>query len=517
MTDFSRCVDSTGRLLLMDLRPPDKQDGLHVYNPTLKQLEFHNSKALFRAMIGGRGSGKSQGLLWEAVNYLTDYPGCYCLLLRKDFERLKKGLIQDLLTDVPPKLYKYNAQDHIATWFNKSMLFFGHCENGRIEDVSQYLSSSFSFIGVEEAGELPYSIWDFLIGSNRNKVSGPRPTMALASNPYGVGYGWIKRLFIERKPVAVLDKSKSYNPEDYWYNHSTILDNPYQTAKDPEYINRLSLMSPDLRQKMLYGDLDAVPGQYYSNFSVARHTVNLRAEPERIEWQSWQPRWIGSDWGLGHHWVTYWCTLALVRRPDGSRKQCAVVYRELVATDTGIEAYTKTLVESMPHDDRGNLTETIRHVFYSPERFNRTEPQRTPADQFGAALQKYGLPYPVRASNARQAGATFLYSLLDADELIITDNCVNLIRALPSLVRSDKDLQDVEKANTLEDDCYDAVRYALVSMLHSKAKPEEIAHMERMSQIESFEAKFLYHFKHEAEKQQDVVFKPKIASEWAVQ
>lgn len=510
MPDFSRCKTADGKWLLIDFRPLEEQDESHAHQVTPKQRELHLSTARFRAAIGGRGSGKSQFLLWEAVWYCIQHPGCHVLLLRRDFRELAKGLIQDLQTDVPSELYKYNAQDHVATFTGGSKLFFGHCENIRVEDLNQYLSSSFSFIGVEEAGEFPFAIWDFLIGSNRNKVAGPRPTMALATNPYGIGWGWIKQLFIERKPVAELDKSGSYNPDDYFYNHSTLLDNPYLTAKDPDYINRLNLLSSELRQKMLYGDLDAVSGQYYSNFSVARHVVNLRSDPQRIKWESWQPRWIGSDWGLGHNWVTYWASLAQVRRPNGQYKLTAVIYRELTATDSSIRDYAK-LIATHTGD------EAIRYVFYSPERFNRTEPLNTPAQQFGEELRKYGLPFPSRASNARQAGATFLYSLLDADELVITDNCPNLIRALPSLVRSEKDLQDVEKANTLEDDCYDACRYAIVSMLHEREKPEEIRHAEKMQTIPDLQSKFLYNFEYqERRKAQSGPIRPTIAPAWQI-
>src|ERR1700674_4722060 len=127
------------------------------YCPTAIQTELHQSNARFRMGIGGAGSGKSFFLLWEAIqNYLIRFPGCHALLLRKDFAELNKGLIQDLLDKVPNPdncLFQYNASTHIAAFRNGSKLFFGHCENLRVQDLNQYLSSAFSFIGMEEAGE----------------------------------------------------------------------------------------------------------------------------------------------------------------------------------------------------------------------------------------------------------------------------------------------------------------------------------------------------------------------------
>lgn len=521
MPDLARFIDAEGKLNLIDLRPPEKQDESCLFQATPKQVELFKSKARFRMAIGGRGSGKSQFLLWEAVRYLTWYPGCHVLLLRKDFAELSKGLIQDLQNDVPRELYKYNGSDHIATWTNGSKLYFGHCEHLSVKDLNQYLSASFSFIGVEETGEFPFDIWDFLLGSNRNKVEGPTPTMAGATNPYGIGYGWIKTLFVEKRPVAQIEKSESYDNKNYFFNHSTLLDNPYLMRKDPDYINRLNLLSPELRQKMLYGDLDSVSGQYFTNFSIDRHVVPLSHQAERIKWEDWQPAWIGSDWGLAHFWTTYWMRLAMVKYDD-KWKRCCVIYRELVDHEKSIAEYTRDLNHRMMtgRDSYTFQSEKIEHVFFSPERFNRTSPENTPADQFGDELRKYNLPPPSKATDDRVAGATFMYSMLDANELIILDCCPHLIRALPTLIRggdsaSGKNIEDVLKSDTLEDDCYDGARYGIVSKLHERTKPAEVVMREHAMQIADPLAR--HHFVRKQTAQQDKAseyFKPNVGPRW---
>lgn len=51
--------------------------------------------------------------------------------------------------------------------------------------------------------------------------------------------------------------------------------------------------------------------------------------------------------------------------------------------------------------------------------------------------------------------------MLDAGEWLLTNNCVNLIRTLPILVRDSARVEDVEKMDG--DDAADAARYGLIS------------------------------------------------------
>ena len=54
-----------------------------------------------------------------------------------------------------------------------------------------------------------------------------------------------------------------------------------------------------------------------------------------------------------------------------------------------------------------------------------------------------------------------MYQMLDAREWFVTDNCVELIRTLPTLVRDTAKIEDIEKMDG--DDAADAARYGLKS------------------------------------------------------
>lgn len=54
-----------------------------------------------------------------------------------------------------------------------------------------------------------------------------------------------------------------------------------------------------------------------------------------------------------------------------------------------------------------------------------------------------------------------MYQMLDAGEWLLTENCIELIRTLPNLVRDSARVEDVEKMDG--DDPADAARYGLKS------------------------------------------------------
>ena len=59
-----------------------------------------------------------------------------------------------------------------------------------------------------------------------------------------------------------------------------------------------------------------------------------------------------------------------------------------------------------------------------------------------------------------------MYQMLDAGEWLLTDNCIELIRTLPNLIRDPARVEDVEKMDG--DDPADAARYGLKSRLRSR-------------------------------------------------
>lgn len=497
------------------------------YSPWPKQDALHTSAATNILGIGGNGSGKSAFLLGEAIYVCLEFPGADCLLVRKNWKELEKGLILDAKNTLPPSLYRYNDQKHVMTFpGNGSHIFFGHCRTGNERDLAQYLSSAFVFIGIDELGQFSYNAYDFLRSRNRinkgckqNKNGDwPIPRMGGATNPLGPGYGWIKKLWIDSKPVPQMGETQAigdkfyaevhgekvcvYNPEEYFYQHSTVMDNPAQLEKDPQYLDKLMKLAPALRNKALYGDLNSMAGAYFQNFSLDRHVMSLERDRDLYEFQEWQPRWMGGDWGLAHYSAIYWCTQARFRWAHDSPWRTKIcVYRELMVNETGLEEMCGMIEHLTPQSERPML----KSFYLSPERFARDDDPdftMTVAARMGKMLKAFNLPVPEEANDRRVDGAQFIYDKLEKDELIIFDCCPGLINALEVVVRDDpNNLEDVKKTEGQEDDAYDGGRYAIVSPFKPRAKPRELIYQEHLDSIKDPIAARLFSYQHHVEQQ----------------
>jgi phage terminase large subunit len=454
-----------------------------------KQKLFHLSDKKYRLQVGGYGSGKSRPLLWEGVFHCLEYPGSNSLILRKTIPDLKRTVVDKFLSDVPKKLYQfYNQTDHIVYFHpdpvtkKQSKLYLAACE--RDDDVGKFLSTEYVYIGFEELGEFSFAVWDALTGRNRCPIPGSRSCMAGATNPTGVGWGWIKKLWVEKKPFSGM-VAELYNPDDYEYIHSTVDDNPIY-SKDAEYLKTLE-MSP-LAAIRRWGKMDGVSGNYFDNWDETRH----RRAKAKFTFEKWQPIWIGWDYGFGHYACVVFFTKAITKNVLGLPKMVNVVIGELVLQEKTPREQAEAILLSIPQEDRPK----VESVHFSWERFNRTVSNFTVADEVGEILSAGGLPRPTRSNNDRVAGWMKCYSLLDTDEMYLLEDSSTLqppataptvlAESIPLLERNKKKLEDVLKPPgiSLADDIGDAWRMGVAgTLLDEEDKPADVKLREKLASI----------------------------------
>ena len=483
-----------------------------VYTPLPKQQAFHDSTAPYRLHVGGYGSGKTLNLLWEAIITCRMVPSCNCLILRTTSPDIQKTVINKFLNPnlVPRWIYEsYNKNEKIAYFSNGSQLHFGYCQ--RDDDVNQFLSTEYAFIGLEEAGEFSYRVWEHLVGRARlsidiTDVNGNpvKPSMGLTTNPYGNGWGWIKKLFVEKIPMPGMGK---YNPNDYWFVHSTVVDNPY--VYTPEYIEKLESMTGTLRAQALYGDMNQREGQYFPQFNTGQHEGIHVMDPKDIRFKSWEPVWLGGDWGLAHNFPVYWMTKGWIKDHLNGGERCVnVIFRERIFREMNAIQVADEIARACrsEKDERGRIlrvTEPIKHFYFSWERFMRHESNHTIAQQLGDRLVKYGIPRPQPADKSRVDGWVLISQLLDMDDLVITTDCPLAISAIPALIRnSPDDPEDVKKIDSIEDDIGDAIRYGIKSYLRPGHVPQAVRDSNALDQIKDPTAKAIRAYEMWLKKQQ---------------
>ena len=455
-----------------------RKDRKTWYEPFARQWQFHGCHAKYRLFGGAAGPGKSKALLWEAIKYAEDFPGCDTLLLRRTYPELESSLLAQFRRDVPRRFYRsYNEAKHLVTWNNGSTTRFGYCRNEN--DVYQYQGAEYLFIGIDELTHFTLKQWQFLTSRNRCPVPESKPCMAGATNPGNIGHAWVKAFWIDKTAPAGCDRPEQYDPGDYEFIPAKIADNPIY-ANDKNYLKTLDALPDRLRRAFLEGDWSVFAGQYFDLFEIGRHT----ARPEEIGIQEWWPRWISIDWGFHHPSAVYWhCAvpeeaigdrrIAIgkkegsvagarddrnlqgdVAADDGNRGPRIVTYREFLKSGLS----PRMLGQAIAERSKG---ERIREVVLSPDAFAHRTSEASIAEQLGEVLEQNGLPRPVEAQDDRVGGWQLMYQLLENDEWVIAENCRELIEGLPQLVRDERRVEDVRKVEG--DDAADAARYGIVS------------------------------------------------------
>ncbi len=353
---------------------------------------------------GAAGGGKSFGQLVDALSFAVRYPHSRQLVLRRTFAELDKSLIRESLSLFPKEIYSFNASTHVGKFKNGSLIDFGYC--GAENDVYQYQSAEYDVIRFDELTHFTSSQYVYLISRVRGANAYPKQVKS-TTNPGGVGHSWVKERFVDPAPpgtrfVGVGGISRIFIP-------SLLEDNRFLNECDPEYRRRLLVLPERERRALLLGDWNIFEGQYFSEFSAAKHVIAPFEIPP-----SWR-KYRTLDYGLDRL-ACLWIAVA----PDG----CAYVYREYCESSLPISRAAAAISARTP------AGEDIYATLAPPDLWNRTqESGRSKASIFA----EFGLNF-TKTSNNRESGWLAIKELLIGDRLKIFSSCNEIIRTLPALV-----------------------------------------------------------------------------------
>ena len=426
------------------------------WKPTDKQREIGTLTATQRVLRGGIRSGKTAGAIMHDLQYgLLRYPKSQMLIIRKTFAELKSGPIEDFREHCPKELYTYHQTDHVATFLNGSRMVFGHCKHGKEEDVQIYLGTAYPWIILDECAQLSPEAWNLLM--SRNTVNPecepditqpcggcgdpqqcgypclPVPHITGCTNPFGDYWLWYKSMFVDKEPYEVPSGCKGkdrngrywilseyaepqlvYNPDDYASIKSTVLDNPHALKKDPGIIQRLNKLPPHMRDLMLLGYDEGGTGQYFQGaFTEEGNVIDLKADPEAIIWEKWQPVFGGWDWAIGTHWnALYFFTVAQVKSKVVDKKtgtfsyeykRKVVCFKEYVMQNKLAREVANMVASTLKYPD-GTIVDHVNWIAFSHEKFNRTVEEHSPADVVSMEMIAVGL-CPVSRGTQEHGGS----------------------------------------------------------------------------------------------------------------
>ena len=406
---------------------------LHVGGvPNERQKSFFASRARYTAYGGARGGGKSWALRRKLTGLCLCYPGIRCLLVRRSYAELKQNHVRPLLTEYEG-LFDYREQEKCLSLPNGSTIHLGYCSSNR--DVLRYQGQEFDVIAIDEATQLSEYQFSIFKACLRGVGDFPR-RMYLTCNPGGIGHAWVKRLFVDRVFLP------NENPDDYLFIPAQVYDNPVLLKADPDYVRQLESLPEKLREAWLFGRWDVFEGQFFPEFHPDQHVCAPAEIPVEIR------RFAALDYGFD-----MLAALLLGSDRDGN----LYVIRELCAPGLTL----REAGEAVATLCRGS---GVEYAVASPDLWNRR--QDTGRSGFEIMQAVPGMPPMCAADNRRVPGWRILRQYLSphgGPGLLISRDCRELIRCLPSLLCDSEHPEDASSEPHAVTHAPEALRYAVMS------------------------------------------------------
>lgn len=407
-----------------------------------RQIEAKNALKLHKYQLygGAASGGKSYYLRWISIYLLLYYRAKYGLtgvrvgLFCEDYPALKDRHISKLVYEFPDWLGTYNKQEHeftLAPMYGSGVIAFRN-----LDDPSKYLSSEFAAILVDELTKNEREKFDFLV--LRMRWPGVEdPKFIAATNPGGIGHGWVKKLWIDQD-----FSEETFKPSDFCFVQAKYLDNKYIPE---DYESQLDALPEAMRRAYKDGDWDVFAGQFFTEFRRAEHVIEPFSDDATWAWFNSLPSYCGLDYGYTNPSCVLW---------GKWHDDTLYIYRELYEKGLTYEQLSLKVQE----------LENPQLVYADPSIWAKKDSPTSGADKMKPLRLR-------QAMNDRVIGWNFLKQLLKTKKVKIFSTCVNLIRTIPYMVHDERNVEDLD--TTAEDHAVDAWRY--LAATHKNVKPQKEA------------------------------------------
>ena len=441
-----------------------------VWKPQPRQLDFL-ARPEEEALYGGAaGGGKSDALLTEALRqvHIPHYRG---LILRKTYPQLTD------LVDRSRAMYGsacpdavYNASEHCWKFPSGAKIYFGSMQYAK--DRINYQGKAYDFIAFDELTHFTWEEYSYMLSRNRPTGPGTRVYMRAATNPGGVGHGWVRERFISPAPpmtpvtetysvrgpkgkILKVQRSRVFVP-------STVFDNKILLDNDPAYLASLAALPEAEKQALLYGRWDSFEGQVFTEWrDDPMHYQDQRwthvVEPFDIpaHWKIWR----GYDFGFSKPFSVGW----YAADEEGRLYRIREYYGCTDTPNTGLridpveQARRIREIEDTDPMLKGKVITAVA----DPAIFDESRGESIAAMMERSPNFLHWFP----GDNTRLAGKMQFHYRLAFDKdgrpmFQVFKTCKHFLRTIPNLVYDTANVEDVNSDQ--EDHIYDECRYVLM-------------------------------------------------------
>ena len=446
---------------------------------------------------GTRGPGKTDSLLMDFAQHVGQGFGIAWrgIVFRRTFPELADIIAKSKkwFPLIFGERVKYNAGGHFWKWVDGEELHFRHF--AKPDDYWSYHGHEYPFIGWEELTTWPTDeCFKSMFSCNRSSnLHVPRKIRA-TTNPYGVGFNWVKRRY--RLPVPagrilgpLIDDSinaetgKLESPRIAI--HGNIHENRILLEAEPDYLEKVitSAKNPAQAKAWLYGSWDIVSGGMFDDVWDSRQHVlwdlkdfplsriphgwhimrsydHGQSKPFSVGWWAQSNgevlNWNGKSYGhiKGDMFrIREWYGCNPLKDNEGIRLNARDIGQGILdrEVDWGIAGRVEpgpadsSIFDGSPHDPTISVASDMQRVGVIWFKADKSRGSRSLGWQqmrtyfTGAIPDKFGY---------REAKGAFVFP-----------QCTAFIRTIPCLPRDDKDQDDVDSDS--EDHIADEARYML--------------------------------------------------------
>ncbi|XEC97039.1 PBSX family phage terminase large subunit [Paenibacillus tarimensis] len=413
---------------------------------------FWNSKKRYRVLKGGRGSKKSTTTAMWFIYNIMKHPLANALVVRKTYATHKDSTFAQLKWAARRlgvfDQWKFTLNPLECTYIptGQKILFRGFDDPLKLTSMTVE-TGALCWVWLEECYEIDdESDFDTLDESIRGEMpEGLWKQLTLTFNPW-VDSHWTKKRFFDNTDPNAFTLTTTYKCNEW-------LDDG-----DRFKIESLEQTNPDRFKVVGLGEYGIPGGTFFEEFRRDIHVIQPFVLPS-----NW-PRYRVIDYGLDML-ACYWIAVDT----EGN----AYVYKELYESDLIISEAAARMKEM--------TIEPITLTYAPPDLWNRRQETGKSASE---VFTENGVIL-VKASNERVQGwlnvKEWLKPYETRDEqtgetiktarLRIFNNCVNVIRTLPQVLKDEKNPNDVATEPHELTHAPDSIRY-FCSMRTAPARPE---------------------------------------------